>query len=264
VGEGPSNLRKSPYSAENGFFYVSIDRGVKMGKLSDSALWDLYQTELREIYDRKVYEKPIYPLFHLIKQYYKNRPVPANIAEIGFGNGGLLRSLTTIFPACYGLDISKKNIDFTEKAFRQNGICNVNFEVYNIMDSPPAAHRFDAMVFSHVLEHFDDIQLKIVLQNIKRLLNKQGVIFGATPYKKLLNPRICQNCGNIFEIDGHKQIFDEQTLKDILEKNGFKILLIRHFNPDHFYYGKSFLWRLFHRTFILKNQVTQLEFIASL
>jgi len=235
-----------------------------MGKLSDSALWDLYQTELREIYDRKVYEKPIYPLFHLIKQYYKNRPVPANIAEIGFGNGGLLRSLTTIFPACYGLDISKKNIDFTEKAFRQNGICNVNFEVYNIMDSPPAAHRFDAMVFSHVLEHFDDIQLKIVLQNIKRLLNKQGVIFGATPYKKLLNPRICQNCGNIFEIDGHKQIFDEQTLKDILEKNGFKILLIRHFNPDHFYYGKSFLWRLFHRTFILKNQVTQLEFIASL
>jgi hypothetical protein len=40
--------------------------------------------------------------------------------------------------------------------------------------------------------------------------------------------------------------------------------LIRHFNPDHFYYGKSFLWRLFHRLFLLKDQVTQLEFIASL
>jgi len=235
-----------------------------MAKLSDSDLWDLYQTELREIYNRKAYEKPIYPLFYLIKKYYKSRPVPANIAEIGFGNGSLLRSLANIIPICYGLDISKKNIEFTEEEFRKNGICNVRFEVYNIMDSPPVAHRFDAIVLSHVLEHFDDSQLWIVLQNIKRLLNKQGILFGATPYKKPLNPRICQNCGHIFEIDGHKQIFDEQRLKDILEKGGLKILLIRHFNPDHFYYGKPFLWRLFHRGFLLRDQVTQLEFIASL
>lgn len=235
-----------------------------MAKLTDSDLWDLYQTELREIYNRKVSEKPIYPLFYLIKQYYKSRPVPANIAEIGFGNGGLLRSLATIFPVCYGLDISKKNIDFTEEEFRQNGICNVRFEVYNIMDSPLVVHRFDAMALSHVLEHFDDSQLKIILQNIKGLLNKQGIIFGATPYKKPLNPRICPNCGHIFEIDGHKQIFDEQKLKNILEKDGFNILLIRHFNPDHFYYGKPFLKRLFHRLFLLRDQVTQLEFIASL
>jgi ubiquinone/menaquinone biosynthesis C-methylase UbiE len=235
-----------------------------MAKLSDSDLWDLYQTELREIYDRKVSEKPIYPLFHLIKQYYKKKSVPASIAEIGFGNGGLLRSLAAISPVCYGLDISKKNIDFTEKAFRQDGICNVQFEVYNIIDSPRVLHRFDAIVLSHVLEHFDDSQLNIVLQNIKKMLNKQGTIFGATPYKKPYNPRICQSCGHMFEIDGHKQIFGEEKMKEILEKNGFKVLLIRHFNPDHFYYGKSFLWRFFHRLFFLKDQVTQLEFIASL
>ena len=88
-----------------------------MTKLSDSELWDLYQTELREIYNRKVFEKPIYPLFHLIKQYYKSRPVPANIAEIGFGNGGLLRSLAAIFPVCYGLDISKKKSILLKRRF---------------------------------------------------------------------------------------------------------------------------------------------------
>jgi hypothetical protein len=235
-----------------------------VARLSDSDLWDLYQTELREIYDRKNSEKPIYPLFYLIKQYYKNKDAPINIAEIGFGNGGLLKSLAAISQVCYGLDISSKNIEFTEKAFRQDGICNVNFEVYNIIDRPLVPHRFDAMVLSHVLEHFDDRQLNIALQNVKRMLNKQGILFGAVPYKKLLNPRICQNCGHIFEIDGHKQIFDEEKLKEILEKNGFKILLIRHFNPDHFYSGKSFLWRFFHRLFLLKEQVTQLEFIASL
>jgi SAM-dependent methyltransferase len=234
-----------------------------MSKLTDVEMWDLYQIKLRDIYDRKAKEKPIYPLFHFIKQYYKNRPIPENIAEVGFGNGGLLRSLSTIFPVCFGLDISGKNIEFTEKAFRQDGICNVKFEVYNIMDVPSQEHRFDAIVLSHVLEHFDDDQIKIVLQNVKRLLKPQGIFFGATPYKKFFNPRICPNCGHTFEIDGHKQILDEQKMKTILEENGFKIIQIRHFNPDHFYYGESLWWRLFHRGFLLKDQVTQLEFISS-
>jgi len=114
-------------------------------KLSDEQLWDRYETELRELYDRKTVEKPIYPLFHLIRKYYAENhvriPVEASVAEVGFGNGGLLRSLAGMFTNCYSLDISSKNIAFTRAKFQKDGIGNVKFLKYNVLEKPPLTMR---------------------------------------------------------------------------------------------------------------------------
>ena len=136
-----------------------------MSRLLDEELWDRYQTELREIYDRKKSEKPIYPLFHLVKGYFQGSafPIQLRVVEIGFGNGGLLISLASIFTVCYGLDISQENIELTRSQFKEAGITNVHFEQHNIMDTPRYTDFFDVMVLSHVLEHFDDEELGIVL-----------------------------------------------------------------------------------------------------
>ena len=236
-----------------------------MGTLSELELWDKYQTELRDIYDRKKKIKPIYPLFHLIKDYYKKESLPIQkcIAEVGFGNGGLLESLSSTFISCYGLDISPKNIQFTEAEFRKKNIQNVCFEVYNILESPKKSNYFDAIVLSHVLEHFSHTELELVLKNVKTMLKKDGIFFGATPYMKPFNQRICPNCSHTFEIDGHKQIFNEEKMKALLENNGFYVDIIRHFNPQHFYYGESLLFILFNKIIGRKN-VTQLEFVTRL
>jgi len=238
-----------------------------MSHLTEEELWDLYQTELREIYDIKMLAKPIYPLFHLIQNYYKNYKLPLQrkVAEVGFGNGGLLRSLATIFSVCYGLDISRKNIELTQSNFRKDGIQNVIFEQYGVLDKPRFVNEFDAVVMSHVLEHFDDSGLKILFSNAKLMLKSDGVFFGATPYNKALNRRICPDCGCIFEIDGHKQVFDDDKMKKLLEENGFKVLLIRHFNPEHYYFGLKLISRFFYnsvRVLFRQNLITQLEFIA--
>ena len=97
--------------------------------------------------------------------------------------------------------------------------------------------------------------------NVRTMLRAEGIFFGATPYKKDLNPRICPNCGHVFEIDHHKQVFDDEQMKSLLEGNGFRALLVRHFSPDHHYLGRSFLDRLFDRI-SNRDLVTQLEFIA--
>jgi len=234
-----------------------------MVKLTDEELWDKYQTELREIYDRKKANKPIYPLVHLIKKYYKDKAMPldALVVEIGFGNGGTLEQLSGIYKVCYGFDISPKNVKLTKNTFKEKGIQNVKFEVHNIMDPPKYSDYFDVMVLSHVLEHFDSKEVKTVFNNIKTLLKKGGILFGATPCNIPLNPRICPNCGFVFEIDGHKQIFDDRKISELLSQNGFEVQLARHFNPEHFYWGESFFFKLLHKIYE-KKLSTQLEFIA--
>lgn len=236
-----------------------------MTKLSDEELWDRYQTELRYIYDRKKDVKPIYPLIHLIKKHYKQKSLPLNscVGEVGFGNGGILEDLSTMFETCYGLDISARNLEFTELQFRKKEIQNVAFVKYNILSPPPNTLRnlFDAVVLCHVLEHFDVDELVILLSNVKALLKPHGVFFGATPYNKAFNPRICPNCGHLFEIDGHKQIFDDSKIEKILSQNGFHVKLVRHFNPEHYYWGESILFKIYHKI-IEKKLSTQLEFIA--
>jgi SAM-dependent methyltransferase len=186
------------------------------------------------------------------------------VAEVGFGNGGLLRSLATLFSVCYGLDISKKNIELTQSKFLEDGIHNVIFEPYDILDKPKFANEFDAVVLSHVLEHFDDSSLKILLSNVKLMLKSDGVFFGATPYLKPFNRRICPDCGCIFEIDGHNQVFNDDKMKRLLEGNGFKVVLIRHFNPEHYHVGLSLMTRFFHNCVhvLFRQDLTQLEFIA--
>jgi SAM-dependent methyltransferase len=238
-------------------------------KLSDEQLWDRYETELRELYDRKVLEKPIYPLFHLIRKFYDTnntiRPVKGRVVEVGFGNGGLLRSLAEMFTNCYGLDISSKNIDLTSAKFQKDGIENVEFLKYNILEKPPFDGDIDALVLSHILEHFDDIELKVVLSNARSMLKPGGLFFGATPYLKPLNNRICPDCGVVFEIDGHKQVFDEKRMLGLLKDNGFSVSIIRHFNPEHFYLGTSYIYRICHMAFnklFDQGLVTQLEFVA--
>lgn len=229
--------------------------------MSEQELWNRYQTELRDIYTNKA--KPIYPLFHLIKKYYSNsNPLSKICCEIGFGDGGLLRSLATLFANCYGLDISNKNVELTSSQFKLGKVDNVVFEVFNILDIPKYIDFFDAIILSHVLEHFEYNEIAIILSNVKTMLKKGGIFFGATPYKKPLNKRICPGCGTIFEIDGHKQIFDEHSMKNILIKNGFKIEMIRKFNADHFYYGETTFFKIIHRLIFKKDLTTQLEFIA--
>ena len=115
------------------------------------------------------------------------------------------------------------------------------------------------------MEHFDDMELKVVLSNTRSMLKPGGLLFGATPYLKPSSKRIRPDCGRAFEIDGHKQIFDEKRMLGSLKDNGFKVALIRHFNPEHFYLGISYIYRISHTVFNTlfdQDLITQLEFVA--
>lgn len=82
--------------------------------------------------------------------------------------------------------------------------------------------QFDAVVMLHVIEHMPDPAAN--LREIRRLLRPGGVLAVETPRFnslafKLLGrrERSVQNC------DGHIYFFTEESLRQLLEHNGFKV-----------------------------------------
>ena len=238
-----------------------------MQNFNEEDLWDKYQTDLRYIYEVKKREKPIYPLYHYVLDYVSNIEGYSSllIAEIGFGDGSLLESLSKKFNKVVGLDISKKNLIYTQDKFKLKRISNAEFRHYDIRKGANFNEKFDILVLSHVLEHFSDSEFGVITKNLRDLLKDEGVIICATPYQKKLQDRICPNCSHVFEIDGHKQVLDELKIKELLESNDFKLLSVRNFNPTHYYWGWNKAKALIHnflRKFFRMNIYTQLEFVA--
>lgn len=183
--------------------------------MKKTKIWDRCQTELRSIYAKKSgYNDPTwYFVKYLLSQNIINGDV---LAEVGFGDGQSLRFYSKVFQECHGLDISPKNIELTRDEFRKQGLSNVSFEVFDLLKDNHIQERYDIIVASHGLEHFDDKELNKVIANIKRMLKQKGFLIGATPCHFPFNYRFCPNCGCKFEIDGHKQIFDETNIVENL------------------------------------------------
>lgn len=108
------------------------------------------------------------------------------------------------------------------------------------------AASFDAAVLLHVIEHMPDPAAN--LREIRRLLRPGGVFVVETPRFNSLSFKILgrrersiQNCA------GHIYYFTEQTLRALLERNGFKVVLTervgRTLTLDRFMYNLGLVTR---------------------
>ena len=114
-------------------------------RANTARIWNKYQTDLREIYTVKSKLKPIYPIFHYIQEYYtksKTDTADLTVAEIGFGDGALLNSLSSMFMSVVGLDISPENLTYTSNEFSEKGIQNVSFKEYDVLKGFSENHIF--------------------------------------------------------------------------------------------------------------------------
>jgi len=186
--------------------------------VSQEKIWEFYQIEQRAAYSRpEVLERQE----SLVRLIMKKGPVGGRLLEIGFANGYLLKLLRNRYE-CYGIDISKINVEVTKAEFQKENINNVQFIAIDIMEHN-FNMKFDVVVSCHFIEHFDDQNLNKLLKKIYSVLNPGGVFLGAVPYKQDLkiSQKICPHCGNVFDPDGHQQSFDQNNLKRVLENAGF-------------------------------------------
>ncbi len=215
-------------------------------------IYDIYEDELRDNYKNNAkYQNEAHQA--LLEHFIKLEKIPHySFCEIGFGHGLTLRWASNFFTEVYGLDISEKNIKITEEELSKEGFKNIHLKKSDILERDESLYeKFDVITFIHGIEHFSQSDYKILFENIKFYLKKGGIFTGALPNNLPLRYRMCPNCKNLFEIDGHYSVHTKQSLKELFNHFKADIIYLDSFNLPYYLKKRSKSFYLL-RTFIGK------------
>jgi len=175
---------------------------------SDQKLWEYYQNENAAVFS-STHDRHN----RVARNVYKFvRNTSAQILEIGFGDGYLLKKLSKSYN-CFGADLSS---DVVEKMSRE--VLAVDFKTIGVDGIMPYENNFfDGFIASEVLEHMSDSELTQSIKEMGRILKKGAYAFITFPADENLkeNECFCPNCGANFHRWGHKQSWNK---KKIMEK----------------------------------------------
>lgn len=99
------------------------------------------------------------------------------VLEIGFGRGSALIQISKIVGEngeVYGIDLTPEMLEITHKNLTKHNISNVKITEGDGRDLPYKKDYFDAVYISSTLELFDNPDIPVVLEEIKRVLKPQG------------------------------------------------------------------------------------------
>ena len=137
----------------------------------------------------------------------------ANILEIGFGTGYLLKYLLSInFTNLHGVEICKEEVDYVKETIH-SGVELVN-------DTPEFLHRnrdqYDLILAFDVLEHIPKDEVVNFLKAVKTSLKPGGKFIARVPNSA--NPF---NVQNFFHDFTHEVFYNSESLEHVLSIAGF-------------------------------------------
>lgn len=150
------------------------------------------------------------------RRLVKNIKANSRILEIGYGNGELLKALSSLgFKDLYGCDFSSKNYDLLSSL-------GIQIEIANVESSIPFEENFDLIILNNVIEHFlDPIS---VLTNCYSRLNHGGKIIILTPNADAFELDIFGKYWAGFHAPRHTYIFNQKNLDILAAQLGFREL----------------------------------------
>lgn len=182
---------------------------------TDTALTDYYknstdaQAEItlnESDFYREIYTKGL----TLIKKSVQN----GKILDIGCSTGFFLDISKEQGFEAYGIELNKK-----EAAIALNKGHKVSLEP---IEHYPEDTKFDAMTLWDVFEHIKDGAS--FLKQIKKRLNKNGVLFMQIPNSGSLAAMIMHEKCNMFDGVEHVNLYNKDTIRDMANRNGFEIV----------------------------------------
>lgn len=195
-------------------------------------MWTYYQTG-RQNYTPKGYWRQRL-VFKKIRKYLKK----GKILEIGFGDGYLLNLLSAFYKT-YGADISANNISISKKMLPKT-----KFKLMSVNGLLPYSdNSFDGFVAAEVLEHLSKKSLVKLIDEIYRILKKNGLAFLTFPAEENLEDSdcICPRCGKIFHRFGHRQIWTRNLVRERFHR--YNVVLLQEFFS--IYIGRTFIKKIF-------------------
>ena len=162
-----------------------------------------------------------------ILEQIKNREMKnLKILDVGCGGGIICEPLARLGAKVTGIDFAPNNIK-TAKLHSKRSNLKINY-IYKDIEKSKLCEKFDIILMFEVLEHLDN--WKKTIKNIKKNLNKNGIIIISTINRNLLSKLfaidIAENILNWIPKGTHNynKLIKPEELKIILTKENF------HFN----------------------------------
>lgn len=144
--------------------------------------------------------------------------------DLGLGHGYSANCFATAFEKYIVLEGSEQII---KQFLTQYQLPNVEI-VHTLFEEYESNEQFDVIIMGFVLEHVDNPQF--LLQKYKQFLSPDGNLFITVPNCEALNKRFGYEAGMINSLWdlgpgdialGHKQLFTVNSLKALVEQEGF-------------------------------------------
>lgn len=186
-------------------------------------------------------------------RFLKKFKSSGKLLDIGCGTGLFLKTASDNGYNVSGIDVSKKALEFAKY--------NFGFDVSNksLNDLINENNKFDIISLWHVTEHF--INPVEELNKVHSLLNDDGFCILEVPNLNSIKFRLS---GNKWKGGNHplyhRSFFTNKTLKDTLEKSGFK--KIERLNISYDLPGKGFVYNKSKSIFNLFAMDAFLDFIV--
>jgi 2-polyprenyl-3-methyl-5-hydroxy-6-metoxy-1,4-benzoquinol methylase len=123
-----------------------------------------------------------------------------------------------------GFDVNKNEIEYAKKQVKDKSIktSNLRFHIARATNLPYKNNYFDVIVMNDFLEHVQNPSL--ALKIAREMLKKDGLIFIATPKADSLIAKLSGKKWLHMKPDEHIYYFSYKTIRELLEKAGFKVI----------------------------------------
>lgn len=172
----------------------------------------------------------IHPKHLIFKKYppefLKHLEHKDSVLDVGCGNGQNSLLAAAKVKQVIGFDIDKTQLKIAEIEAEKRGLTNIRFDCVSAEEKFPFKENlFDKVIFLGVLEHLSNREN--ILKEIKKVMKPGGKLLLGVPneitgWKKLQMSVGIQH----FTDPDHELEFTRQTISDLLEKIGFKIISI--------------------------------------
>lgn len=141
--------------------------------------------------------------YQFARQFVLNKIVLDAACGEGYGSNLLARDAAEV----YGIDISEESIIHARNKYENK---RITFQVASVCELPFATDTFDVIVSFETLEHIDEVSQLKFIQEICRVLKKDGILVISTP-----NHRIYKRRG---ENHFHVRELEYREFKTLLEE----------------------------------------------
>ena len=193
--------------------YYNSDAYISHSDTSKGLINKLYK-EVRKITLRSK--------FNLLKPYLRG----GYLLDIGSGTGAFLNYSQINGVKCIGIEPDVSAQSQAKKLY------NLDLKQETYLAELPSS-SCDAISMWHVLEHVPQLNERI--DELKRLLSKNGIIAIAVPNHKSLDAQHYKQFWGAYDVPRHLYHFDKESITKLFDKHNLKLMDVKGMPFDSFY-----------------------------